>query len=52
MLVFAFIVGYTAGGFPYGITWEEMEEIERGDNELFEKEESFRQDEESDFPFD
>ena len=21
---FAFIVGYTSGGFPYGVTWEEM----------------------------
>lgn len=26
---FAFIAGYTSGGFPYGITWEEMEEIEK-----------------------
>lgn len=22
---FAYIAGYTAGGFPYGTTWEEME---------------------------
>lgn len=29
---FAFITGYTSGGFPYGITHEEMEEIEN--NEL------------------
>ncbi|MDU0458959.1 MAG: hypothetical protein RW306_09545 [Geobacteraceae bacterium] len=26
---FAFIAGYTPGGAPYGITWEEQEEIER-----------------------
>ena len=25
---FAFIAGYTSGGFPYGITHEEMEEID------------------------
>lgn len=25
---FAYIAGYTAGGVPYGITWEEMEERE------------------------
>jgi hypothetical protein len=24
---FAFIAGYTSGGFPYGITHEEMEDI-------------------------
>lgn len=29
---FAFIAGYTSGGFAYGLTHEEMEEIER-DNE-------------------
>jgi hypothetical protein len=28
---FAFIVGYTSGGFPYGITHEEMDEIERNE---------------------
>ena len=27
---FAFIAGYTPWGFPYGITWEEMKEIEEG----------------------
>lgn len=32
---FAFIVGHTSGGFPYGITHEEMEEIEK--NELAQK---------------
>ena len=26
---FAFIVGYTSGGFPYGITHEEFERIEK-----------------------
>ena len=25
---FAFIVGYTSGGAPYGITWEEWEEMD------------------------
>jgi hypothetical protein len=25
---FAYIAGYTSGGFPYGTTWEEMEELE------------------------
>lgn len=25
---FAFIAGYTPGGFPYGITWEEQAELE------------------------
>ena len=28
---FAYIAGYTEGGFPYGITWEEMREIEMAD---------------------
>ncbi len=28
---FAFIVGYTSGGVPYGITWEEWEEMEGSD---------------------
>lgn len=26
---FAYIAGYTSGGAPYGITWEEQEEMER-----------------------
>jgi len=26
---FAYIAGYTDGGFPYGITWEEASEIEK-----------------------
>lgn len=25
--VFAFIAGYTSGGVPYGVTWEEMKKI-------------------------
>ena len=25
---FAYIAGYTSGGFPYGVTWEEWEELE------------------------
>ena len=33
---FAFIIGYTSGGAPYGVTWEEMgiEEEELTDEEL------------------
>lgn len=49
---FAFIAGYTAGGFPYGITWEEMEVIEQRDKTLFAKEKSIQEDEEIDLPFD
>lgn len=26
---FAFIAGYTAGGFPYGVTWEEWQILEQ-----------------------
>lgn len=26
---FAFIAGYTSGGVPFGITWEEMEAIDQ-----------------------
>ena len=26
---FAYIAGYTEGGAPYGVKWEEQEEIER-----------------------
>jgi hypothetical protein len=26
---FAFIAGYTSGGFPYGVTWEEWEILEQ-----------------------
>lgn len=28
---FAYIAGYTDGGFPYGITWEEAREIAKQD---------------------
>jgi hypothetical protein len=30
---FAFIVGYTPGGAPYGVTWEEWEGMEDEDDE-------------------
>ena len=30
---FAMILGYTSGGFPYGVTHEDMEEI-KGENEI------------------
>ena len=30
---FAFIAGYTPGGFPYGITWAEQAEIDRRERE-------------------
>lgn len=26
---YAYIAGYTSGGFPYGVTWEEFERIEK-----------------------
>ena len=29
---FAYIAGYTDGGFPYGITWEEAREIEKSES--------------------
>lgn len=48
---FVFISGYTLGGFSYGIAWEEMEEIERRDKELFGEERNCHNDEESDLPF-
>lgn len=32
---FAFIAGYTSGGFPYGITWEEMEQKSLEEDEEF-----------------
>ena len=31
---FAFIAGYTSGGAPYGITWEEWGNIEKGEEDL------------------
>lgn len=49
---FAFIAGYTSGGFAYGITWEEMEETERRDMKLSGKETNCPIDEEIDLPFD
>ena len=29
---FAMIIGYTSGGAPYGVTHEEMEKIEKGED--------------------
>jgi len=28
---FAYIAGYTGWGYPYGVTWEEMENLEKGE---------------------
>lgn len=39
---FYYIAGYTSGGMPYGITWEEME---------LEDDLSFNEDDASDVPF-
>lgn len=30
---FAYIAGYTEGGFPYGITWDEMRGMEKAEKE-------------------
>lgn len=46
---FAFIAGYTSGGAPYGITWEEME---RRDKELLGEEYQADNAQEFDLPFD
>lgn len=32
--VFAFIAGYTEGGYAYGITWEEMDRTEQDNQEV------------------
>lgn len=48
---FAFITGYTAGGFPYGITWEEMAEIESNEKEKNRNMHDDLNDEEYDLPF-
>lgn len=48
---FAFIAGYTAGGFPYGITWEEMVEIEQNEKEKIGNIRDDLNDEEYDLPF-
>lgn len=50
--IFAFIADYTMGGVPYGVTWEEMEAIERKDKELLGKEYYGQNDQELDLPFD
>ena len=49
---FAFIAGYTSGGFAYCITWEEMEDIERRDKEPLGEDRNLQKDEEIDLPFD
>ena len=49
---FAFIAGYTSGGAPYGVTWEEMEEIKGKDVELLGKEGYGYNDKELELPFD
>lgn len=48
---FAFIVGYTSGGAPYGVTWEEMEEIERKEHEELEKRKTIQCVDDIDLPF-
>ena len=48
---FAFIAGYTAGGFPYGITWKEMVEIESNEKEKIRNIRNDLDDEEYDLPF-
>lgn len=36
---FAYIAGYTSGGAPFGVTWEEMEAIERGERKVLSRKE-------------
>lgn len=48
---FAFIAGYTSGGVPFGITWEEMKAIEQREKENLEKRKSIQCDEDIDLPF-
>ena len=43
--VFAFIAGYTPGGIPYGITWEEQAELDRKKKEQT----AFQEEAEDDF---
>lgn len=38
---FAYIVGYTSGGFPYGVTWEEWEEMESSEIDEVENDDMF-----------
>ena len=49
--IFAFIAGYTSGGSPYGVTWEEMEEIERRENEELQRRETIQSVDDIDLPF-
>jgi hypothetical protein len=37
---FAYIAGYTSGGFPYGLTWEQWEALEAAEREEDPKEDS------------
>lgn len=54
---FAFIAGYTSNGFPYGITWEQQEQIlleeKKYEESLAKKDKAKNNDEvkESDLPF-
>ena len=38
---FAYIVGYTSGGFPYGVTWEEWEKMESSEIDEVENDDMF-----------
>lgn len=49
---FAFIAGYTTGGVAYGITWEEMREIEQREETVCGKEHGLQNEEDADLPFD
>ncbi len=35
---FAYIVGYTSGGAPYGVTWEEWDLLEHEDDQFVDSE--------------
>ncbi|MGB9620667.1 MAG: hypothetical protein ACPL7K_09665, partial [Armatimonadota bacterium] len=35
---FAYIVGYTSGGAPYGVTWEELDLLEHEDDQFVDSE--------------
>ena len=41
---FAFIAGYTSGGIPYGITWEEQAELDRKEKERTDLQEEAEED--------
>jgi hypothetical protein len=47
---FAFIAGYTSGGAPYGITWEEMEALDNNERfDIPEENEEYKNEECEDF---